>query len=422
MRILIVSTSERKGGAAVAASRLVEALNNNGMRAQMLVRDKQTDAITVASVRPRWLMRWRFLYERWRIFCRLGFTRHNLFRIDTGQCGANITRTMEFRQADIIHLHWVSQGMLSLKDIRRIVKSGKPVVWTMHDIWPATGICHLSLGCARFKTGCHHCPLLPGGGGDNDLAARVWRRKREVVRNSHIHFVACSEWLASEARKSALLRDQTVSTIPNPIDTRIYSPQDQAAARRRLGLPEDKRIILFAAQRTDNRNKGLDYLYEAISLMVEQQPDAPLALAVMGAAKEQMGRELPVPVYLLGYLADHDSLVDAYNAADVFVLPSLSENLPNTIMEAMACGVPCVGFRVGGIPEMIDHQKNGYVARYRDSHDLAEGIRWTLFEADRQQMGREARQKVHACYSQTTVALQYEDVYRQLLTYKQLSL
>lgn len=423
MRILLVSTSERTGGAAVAASRLMEALNKNGMKAIMLVRDKQTDTLTVTQLKPRWLMRWRFLFERWAIFCRLGFSLRNLFLIDTGQRGADITRTPEFRQADVIHLHWTCQGMLSLKDIRRIVRSGKPVVWTMHDIWPATGICHLTLGCARFKTGCHHCPLLPGGGGDKDLAARTWQRKRQTIRDSHIHFVACSEWLASEARKSALLRDQTVSAIPNPIDTHLYCPQDKAAARQRLGLPLDKPVILFAARRANDRNKGLSYLHEAIDLITREHPDRPVALAVMGASK---GEEMPtgnnVSTYPLGYLSDNAQLVDAYNAADVFVLPSLSENLPNTIMEAMACGVPCVGFHVGGIPEMIDHLKNGYVARYRDSQDLAKGILWTLFEADRQQLAHEAREKVRLAYSQTSVAQRYGEIYEQLLTFKHFNL
>ena len=157
MKVLIVNTSERTGGAAVAASRLMEALNNNGVKAKMLVRDKQTDAVTVAALPGRWRQQWNFLWERWCLLWHLRGQRRYLFKLDMGNAGSDITRLPEFKEADVVHLHWVNQGMLSLQGIRRILDSGKPVVWTMHDAWPSTALCHLTLGCKNYKTQCRNC-------------------------------------------------------------------------------------------------------------------------------------------------------------------------------------------------------------------------------------------------------------------------
>ncbi|MBP3511504.1 MAG: glycosyltransferase [Prevotella sp.] len=420
MRVLIVNTSERAGGAAVAAWRLTEALNNNGVKAKMLVGDKQTDSITVAALPGRRRRRWCFLWERLVIFAHMGFSRKHLFEADIANAGTDITRTREFREADVIHLHWINQGMLSTSGIRRILDSGKPVVWTMHDMWPATAICHLTLGCKAFKTGCARCRLLPGHGGDGDLAAKTWRRKAAMLRGRHISYVTCSQWLGGEARDSALLKGQTVTTIPNPIDTGLFRPADRSAARRAAGLPEGKRIILFVAQKATNWYKGMDYLAEACRMMAEQYPGMKddTAVAVIGGHADDVMQGIPFEAFPLGYISDERTMAAVYNAADVFVLPSLSENLPNTIMEAMACGVPCVGFRVGGIPEMIDHRQNGYVADLASAEDLAKGLRWVLHEADREKLAAAALRKVAANWSQQSVAMRYIEVYNHALAIK----
>jgi len=400
----------------VAASRLMEALNNNGVKAKMLVRDKQTDHLTVVALPGQKGMQLRFLWERLVIWLRLRLRRKHLFEVDIANCGADITQLREFQEADVIHLHWINQGMLSLKGIRKILDSGKPVVWTMHDIWPATAICHVALDCRRFEQQCCHCRLLPGGGADNDLSAQVWRKKQQMLAGRQITFVACSQWLAGEARKSGLLQGQRVESIPNPIDTHIYAPQNQQQARQRVGLPTEGRIILFASQRVTNPGKGMQYLLEACRLLAEQHPEQKeqITVAILGGHAEDIVGQLPFRTCPLGYVNDEQRIVDVYNAADVFVLPSLSENLPNTIMEAMACGVPSVGFRVGGIPEEIDHRENGYVADYRSSEDLACGIWWTLFEADRDAVRKACLQKVAHNYSQQSVANHYLEVYESL--------
>lgn len=416
MRVLIVNTSERTGGAAVAASRLMEALNNNGVKAKMLVRDKETDRLTVAAVPGQKWMQFYFLWERFVVWLRLHFNRKHLFEVDIANCGADVTQLPEFLEADVVHLHWINQGMLSLKGIRKILNTGKPVVWTMHDIWPATAICHLTLDCRNFETQCAHCRLLPGSGSTNDLSTQIWKRKQQMLDDRQITFVTCSQWLAGEAQKSALLKGQRVVSIPNPIDTHIYTPKDKQQARQRVGLPTEGRIILFASQRVTNRNKGMGYLLEACRLLAEQYPEKKedITVAILGGHAEEIEGQLPFRTCPLGYVNDEQRIVDIYNAADVFVLPSLSENLPNTIMEAMACGVPSVGFRIGGIPEEIDHQQNGYVADYCSSEDLARGIWWTLYEADHEAVRKACLQKVAHNYSQQSVANRYLEVYESL--------
>ena len=440
MRVLIVNTSEKAGGAAVAAGRLMEALNNNGVKAKMLVRDKLNERLEMRNekydyihARPSVIecnhishfspltshlsKQWPFLWERLVIFCRLHFSRKHLFDIDIANAGIDITKLREFREADVIHLHWVNQGMLSLSGIRRILQSGKPVVWTMHDIWPATAICHLTLDCHRYRNHCDHCWYLPGGGSSNDLAAKVWQKKKSLLADGAISFVACSRWLAREAKQSALLAGQSITNIPNPINTRLFRPTNQAEARQQLGLPATGRLLLFVSQRVTNPYKGMDYLAEACQLLAQQYPDMvkDTGIIILGGHAEEVAHLLPFKTYPLGYVSDERQIVSVNNAADAFVLPSLSENLPNTIMEAMACGVPCVGFRVGGIPEEIDHQQNGYVAAYRDAADLARGLRWVLYEADHEALSKAALSKVHRCYSQQSVALKYTEVYNEVI-------
>lgn len=416
MKVLIVNTSERTGGAAVAANRLMEALNNNGVKAKMLVRDKETDQVTVSAISQRRGLNWHFLWERLVVWLHLRFRREHLFEIDIANSGWNITGHREFQEADVVHLHWVNQGMLSLKGIEKILKTGKPVVWTMHDYWPATAICHYVRGCERFATGCSRCPLLPAGNWC-DLAARVWRRKQQMLDGRRISFVACSQWLAGEAAKSALIKDFPITAIPNAIDTHVFCPHSQVEARKLLGLPADKRVILFVSQRVTDTRKGMSYFVEAVARYVDSHPEASAntVIAILGGHSEEVVAQLALPAYSLGYVSNPKKIVEVYNAADVFVLPSLEDNLPNTLMEAMACGVPCVGFRVGGIPEMIDHRQNGYVAQFRDAADLAAGIAYVLDEADRSVLSRDCLRKVAHAYSQQSVAKRYAEVYEQAM-------
>ena len=412
MRVLLVNTSELIGGAAIAASRLTDVLNRHGVEARLLVRDRQTSRATTLRLPQRLRLRAAFLWERLRIWMVNGFRREGLWAVDSACCGVDITSLPTFREADLIHLHWVNQGLLSLAQIEKILASGKPVVWTMHDMWPCTAVCHHARDCRHFHTHCHDCPQLlrPAA---HDLSWQVFSAKARAYSRAKINFVACSQWLAGEARKSALLQQHTICSIPNTYDGALFHPASQAEARRRLGLPAQVPLLLFACQKVTNSRKGLDILFEALQSPLLAQASADLHLVVVGEMAEGLQRQLPFPVHAIGYLSAESDMAVLYQAASVFVTPSLEENLPNTIMEAMASGTPCVGFSIGGIPEMIDHLANGYVARYRDIDDLAQGIRYVL--ENRERLSRNAVGKAVATWNEETVARQYISLYQSLI-------
>ena len=416
MRVLIVNTSERIGGAAIAAGRLVEALKNNGIKAKMLVREKQTDRLSVIGLHKNWWKVWQFIWERILIWKENRFKKHNLFAVDIANTGTDITVLPEFQAADIIHLHWINQGMLSLNDIRKILLSGKPVVWTMHDMWPCTGICHHARECDKYHQECHHCPYIYKGGGKKDLSNQVFKKKKEIYQSAPVTFVTCSRWLKERAGQSALLNGHTIVDIPNPISTSLFKPQNSLTARNKMELPTDKKLILFGSVKVTDKRKGIDYFIESCKLLAEKYPEMKeeLGVVVYGKNSECLKSLIPFQVYALDYISNEKDLVNIYNAVDLYVTPSLEENLPTTIMEAMACGIPCVGFNVGGIPEMIDHLHNGYVAEYKSAEDLANGIIWTLSESEYQSLSEEACRKAVSNYSESIVAKKYIDIYNKI--------
>lgn len=417
MKVLIINTAERKGGAAIAANRLMKALSRNGVEAKMLVRDRATHDVRVVSLPADMKRRWHFLEERMRIWIANGFSKANLFGVDIASSGSDITSLQAFKEADVIHLHWVNQGMLSLDGLRAILGSGKPVVWTMHDMWPFTGICHYSDGCDRYTADCGDCHLLRYPG-ERDLSRRVFDRKKAIYGGGDIAFVACSRWLASLAERAALTKGHYVTDIPNAIDTEVFCPGDKEEARLRLKLPADRHMLLFGSMKTTDKRKGIDYLIEASRLLAEKYPELAdtLGVMVLGAASAEYAESFPFPIYCLGYVNDERELVDIYNAADLYVTPSLQDNLPNTIVEAMSCGTPCVGFDTGGIPQMIAHRVNGYVARYKSAEDLAEGIYTTLYCGEYDRMCRNARAEAVAQYSEPVAAARYVQVYEGLIS------
>lgn len=411
MRVLIINTSERIGGAAIAANRLMEALKKNGVKAKMLVRDKQTDRLTVIAVGKNWAQPFKFLWERLCIFIANGFSRRNLFQVDIANAGTDVTRHQEFQRADVIHLHWVNQGFLSLADLAKVMRSGKRVVITMHDQWYFTGICHYSAACEKYSTLCEQCELMRGNL-MGDLAKQVFQKKEKIYSQTRLTFVGCSQWMADLAKKSKLTQGHEVVSIPNAIDTDVFCPMNKQEAREAFHLPQDKRLLLFGCQRITDQRKGFRFLVEALQHIKQQHSDkaSNIELVVVGGEAENVRDLVPFDILPVSYVSDPQKMVQLYNAVDIYVTPSLQDNLPNTIMEALACGIPCVGFKVGGIPEMIDHQENGYVANYKDAEDFAQGILWTL-SADYETLSRQARNKVMVTYSENAVAHKYIEVY-----------
>ena len=268
--------------------------------------------------------------------------------------------------------------------------------------------------CIRDR--CHHCPYIYGGGGKKDLSTRIFRKKKEIYSQASITFVGCSRWLAEKAKVSGLLTGQTVISIPNAINTNLFKPHNKQEARRKCRLPQEGKLILFGSVKITDKRKGIDYLIEACKLLAEKHPEwkESLGVVVFGNQSQQLQEQLPFHVYPLPYIKNEHEVVNIYNAVDLFAIPSLEENLPNMIMEAMACGVPCVGFNVGGIPEMIDHLHNGYVAQYKSSEDFANGIYWTLTEPDYPSLSEQACRKAISHYSENVVAKKYIDLYNKV--------
>lgn len=387
MRVLIVNTSERTGGAAIAANRLMHALKAESVEVSMLTRRNHYPF----SLKPL-----AFYWERTRIFLANGFSKKRLWYVDIANCGEDITRTREFQEADVIHLHYINQGFLSLGVIDKILLSGKRVVWTMHDMWPYTAICHHADTCLHYQQHCHDCPLLVHPG-SCDLSYKVFEQKQRIWQHGSITFVGCSQWIADLAAKSVLTQGHRVVNIPNVVPHETFQPMSKAEARALFGLPADKRLLLFSCQKVSDERKGMSYMLETLQLLQDEN----IALVVAGSEADI---STSLPIHAVGYIADEQRMAALYAAVDVFVTPSLQENLPNTIAESMSCGTPCVGFHVGGIPEMIHHQQDGYVARYRDSSDLAQGIRYVLAHPE---LGEAATRYARETYDAHRIAQLY---------------
>lgn len=416
MRVLIINTTERRGGPAIAAYRLTEALKSNGIKAKMLVLEKETDKVTTIAIDKTLAVKRGLFMERLRLNLSNKLGRQHRYRLDLGSAGEDITNLPEFRQADVIHLHWINDGMLSLSMLERIIRSGKPVVWTLHDMWPFTGICHYAHDCDNYMKHCGSCPQL-NSSREKDIAYRVFKKKQALLQHSSIRFIACSSWLKEMARKSSLLQGMNITCIPNAVDTRLFHPRDKATARRDLHLPAGKRLLLFSSESVTDKRKGFDYLVDALKELMAAHPEwqEQLGLVVLGKDSEKISyADIPCTVFPMPYMSDEKQTAEVYNAVDLYTIPSLQDNLPNTIVEAMACGVPCIGFNVGGIPEMINHLHNGYVADYKNTQNFAEGIHWLLTEGDYDMLSQEALRKAKSSYSETSVASAHIAVYNQL--------
>ncbi|MDF1579141.1 MAG: glycosyltransferase family 4 protein, partial [Desulfobulbales bacterium] len=293
---------------------------------------------------------------------------------------------------DMVHLFWINHGFLRIESIK---KFNKPVIWTLHDMWPFTGGCHYDDECGKFRQSCGDCPVLHSGR-ERDLSRRVWQRKQRAWAGLPMVVVATSHWLAEMARASSLFKDKRIEVIPNGIDTERYKPIDKEAARAAYNLPRDKRLILFSAfSATSDKRKGHQYLVQALDKIAQEGWGAKAELVIIGASRPENPPDMGMKVHYMGSLHDEISQVLLYSAADVVVAPSMQENLSNTVMESLACGTPVVAFNIGGMPDMIDHQKTGYLAAPFESDDLAEGIIRVIENRERRELlSRQARQTV----------------------------
>jgi glycosyltransferase involved in cell wall biosynthesis len=250
-----------------------------------------------------------------------------------------------------------------------------------------------------------------------DLSHWIWKRKKRAWERKSITVVCPSQWMAERARRSSLFSRRRIEVIANGLDLQRYRPVDRNEARQWLGLPQKCKLIMFSAIKGDvNPFKGFQYLPDLLNALDALDWREKLELVVLGDISIDTLLSSPIRTHYLGYLQDEVSLALAYGSADVFLAPSTIDNLPNTIMEAMACGTPTAAFRVGGIPEMIDHRENGWLAAPGKVDELATGVDWILSDNERsKRLGFRARQKAIREYDLNLQAERYLALYRDLL-------
>lgn len=306
----------------------------------------------------------------------------------------------------LVHLHWVSAGLLGVKELAKLAC---PIVWTLHDTWPFTGGCHYTGDCESFKRSCGRCPQL-GSQRENDHSRLLMHSKARVFKELSITVVTPSRWLAGMAGQSSLFAGRRIEVIPYGIDTEVFKPVGRRVARERLGLPSDGPIVLFGAQSLTDPRKGWDLLCDAL-----RRIERPCTVLLFGEGEICIEHASHITVCQLGTFAQDSSLALVYSAADVFVCPSREDNLPNTVVEALACGTPCAAFAVGGLPDMIEHKKNGWLAQAFDCADLAEGIGWLMRYPEQDQLRRAAREKAVLGYSSAAMGDRYMALYEDVL-------
>lgn len=418
MRILILSTFDTFGGAAIAAMRLNKALVRSGIHSTLLVQEKKGGEAHVAGIASNWFKKkaafFRFALDRLQ-FSFYEKDKQARFQFSQATIGAHIENDMLIQQADVIHLHWINFGFLSIDSIQKIIDTGKPIVITMHDMWYFTGGCHYSKACTNYIETCGNCYPFLRKPNPSDLSHTGWLEKQKVFQHTAITFVACSEWLAAKARTSSLLKDADILSIPNPINTAVFVDADKKGAQDFFKLAADKTYILFAAMKISDERKGFIYFKEALNILKSKLPADPnsVELLIFGQDDVRDFESIPFKVNSLGRLSDASVIAKAYAAANVFIIPSIEDNLPNTVMESLSCGTPVVGFDTGGIPEMIEHKKTGYLAAYKSAEDLANGIYWTLFQSPYNELCANSREQVTTYYDEEVVAAKYLQVYKQ---------
>ncbi|MBR5470311.1 MAG: glycosyltransferase [Paludibacteraceae bacterium] len=435
MKVLSVNTNDTHGGAARAAMRIMQGVQQHGVETQMLVKEQHSRDTAVVSLHqflPKnklyciadWVaqkLKNKYYHRLWRPYIK---TKENVFMSDSR--GTRMGGALQRLDYDVLHLHWINQRFIKLQDL----PENKPIVWTLHDSWPFCGVCHYFLDCERYQTHCVDCPMLHSGK-EKDLAYRIFEEKLRAYRNLNLHIVTPSRWLGECAKQSALLGQFPVTVIPNCLDTDVYRPlteneknkhlelaiqRNQALrkVKRAVGEKAAKPLILYGAMNAaTDRIKGFASFLSALRMLDKQGFEA--NLVVFGASESDLPMQFEhIRVHFLGYISDTDTLVTLYNLADVMVVSSLTEVFGQTASEALACSTPVVCFQTTGIQEVVDHKINGYQAAFKDSSDLAQGIRWCLDNNHDGSLSKAAREKVIREYTIDRVGEMYAELYETI--------
>lgn len=383
MKVVHINTSDLGGGSSIAAHRLHLSMLKQGIDSKMLVLMKKSDELNVELVRPTKQEKFLYLNIR-RLLNRvplLKYKNREKIIFSPANSGIDISKHKLVQEADIIHLHWTVAGYLSINSLKKIAKLNKKVMWTLHDSWVFTGGCHVRYGCEKYQQNCGKCPML-GSEQENDLSRKVFNKKKKLFKLfNDLTIITPSKWLGNCVSKSSLLKNYPLKIIPNVLDEKIFKPLDLKFTREVLNLEMKKKYILFGAMDgTSTPYKGWEYLKKALILLNRENPTLKenVELLILGTSYSNDIVKLPFRTSFLGRVHDESTLALIYNTADFFVAPSLEDNYPNMVNESIHCGIPTISFDVGGLPDMITHKKNGYLAKYKDIKDLKEGIKWGL--------------------------------------------
>lgn len=419
MKVVHLSLSN-DGGAGIAAYRLHTALRGAGVDSLFLtLYSKNSDpSVRVVDTTTRPCMKTGpgmsphfYIYEQRRIFLMEQHPERQKNRALFADASSEVVLEAipEIREAEIVNLHWVA-GMVDYARIGHTLK-GKRVVWTLHGMNDFTGGCHHADECGKYASECCNCPQL--GHHVFDYARHIFHQKLHGMRPLDLTAVSPSRWLACRAELSAILSGRAVHQIRNGIPTDIFTPSDGTDTKRFFGIAPDHYVILFGAFDAANERKGFKYLMEAFN-HIPTDICPRITVVSFGSSSEGLLASLPCEVKGLGPICDERNLALIYSMVDLFVMPSMAENLPNSILESLACGTPVTAFAVGGIPEIVEHKINGYLATPFDSRELADGIVWCL-QNSTQQLSDRCVHTVRCDFDSRMQALRYRALYQQLL-------
>lgn len=413
MKVVLVNDSDIEGGAARAAYRLHQGLQRISVVSQMLVQAKMSDDIAVITQKNRLSKEFSKLRPTLNNLPLQFYPERERIIFSSQWLSDSICSQLAQLSSDIINLHWVCGGYLQIETLSKL---NKPLVWTLHDMWAFTGGCHYSKDCDRYMDACGACPQLYSTK-SWDLSRWVWWRKANAWKALNLTIVTPSSWLAKCASFSSLFKDLPVKVIPNGLDTQRYKPINRRLAREILNLPQDKQLILFGAlSATSDPRKGFHLLQPALQSLSKSGWQDQLDVVIFGSSQPINQPDLGLKSHYLGKLSDDISLALLYAAADVFVSPSIQDNLPNTVLEAISCGTPCVAFNIGGMPDIIEHQQNGYLAQSYQIEDLARGIVWVLDNRERhQKLCDRARQKAEQEFTLEIQARRYLSLFTEII-------
>lgn len=405
MKVAIVSTSDIEGGASIAAYRLHRGLLSANVESMMFVQLKKSNDLLVndgfkkvykllAYLRPKLDQLILFFYPKRKTI---------LFSSSVVPFGKMIERINAFNP-DIVNIHWINGGAILLEDINKI---NSPIVWTLHDDWTYTGGCHVKWGCIKYQTGCNNCPQL-GSKFTYDLSYINSFRKKRIFNKSRIIFHCISSWSYECARNSSLLKNKKIIRIPNVIDTKKFMPMDKKVCRAIWGIDNTSKVVLFGSMNPiGDSNKGFDKLKEIIRLHREKFLDNNIFYLIFGI-NDLILDFLPSNNYkCVGRIYDQVAMATLYNCADLFVIPSMQENLSNSILESMSCGVPVVGFDVGGSGDLVLNNLNGYLVKPYDEMSFAEKINQALSEDVNVRFSRNCRAHILEKFDSTKIINNY---------------